>query len=55
MMLMQIPFVKLRDTNVEARAVVVCKDARSIYQIPRTFYEQNVDDLICERLAITIF
>ena len=35
-------------TNVEARAVVVCKDARTIYQIPRTFYEQNVDDLICE-------
>ncbi|MFW2148955.1 CTP synthase [Acinetobacter sp. TY1] len=38
-------------TNVEARAVVVCKDARSIYQIPRTFYEQNVDDLICERFG----
>ncbi|EPF72026.1 CTP synthase [Acinetobacter rudis] len=38
-------------TNVEARAVVVCKDAKSIYQIPRTFYEQNVDDLICERFG----
>ena len=38
-------------TNVEARAVVVCKDARSIYQIPRTFYEQNVDDLISERFG----
>ena len=38
-------------TNVEARAVVVCKDARSIYQIPRNFYEQNVDDLICERFG----
>ena len=38
-------------TNVEARAVVVCKDARSIYQIPRTFYEQDVDDLICERFG----
>ncbi|BCT89018.1 CTP synthase [Acinetobacter variabilis] len=38
-------------TNVEARAVVVCKDARTIYQIPRTFYEQNVDDLICERFG----
>ncbi|NLN58386.1 MAG: CTP synthase [Gammaproteobacteria bacterium] len=36
-------------TNVEARAVVVCKDAKTIYQIPRTFYEQDVDDLICER------
>ncbi|MFV5491918.1 CTP synthase [Acinetobacter sp. ASP199] len=38
-------------TNVEARAVVVCKDARTIYQIPRTFYEQDVDDLICERFG----
>ncbi|WP_314913992.1 CTP synthase [Acinetobacter harbinensis] len=38
-------------TNVQARAVVVCKDARSIYEIPRTFYEQNVDDLICERFG----
>lgn len=38
-------------TNVEARAVVVCKDAKTIYQIPRTFYEQNVDDLICERFG----
>ncbi len=38
-------------TNVEARAVVVCKDARTIYQIRRTFYEQNVDDLICERFG----
>ncbi|MDM1486343.1 CTP synthase [Acinetobacter towneri] len=38
-------------TNVEARAVVVCKDAKTIYQIPRTFYEQDVDDLICERFG----
>ena len=41
-------------TNVEARAVVVCKDAKSIYQIPRTFYEQDVDDLICERFGYTL-
>lgn len=38
-------------TNVEARAVVVCKDAKTIYQIPRNFYEQKVDDLICERFG----
>ena len=38
-------------TNVEARAVVVCKDARTIYVIPRTLYEQDVDDLICERFG----
>lgn len=38
-------------TNVEARAVVVCKDAKTIYQIPRNFSEQKVDDLICERFG----
>ncbi len=38
-------------TNVEARAVVVCQDAKTIYEIPRKFYEQNVDDLICERFG----
>ena len=30
-----------------------CKDAKTIYQIPRGFYEQNVDDLICERFGFT--
>lgn len=40
-------------TNVQQRAVVVCKDARSIYEIPRTFYEQDVDDFICERFGYT--
>ena len=39
-------------TNVEARAVILCEDAKSIYQIPRRFYEQNLDDLICERFGI---
>lgn len=39
-------------TNVEARAVILCEDAKSIYQIPRRFYEQNLDDLICERFDI---
>ncbi|STZ08529.1 CTP synthase [Moraxella caprae] len=38
-------------TNVSERAVAVCKDARSIYEIPRTFYEQNLDDLVCERFG----
>ncbi|MFB2538927.1 MULTISPECIES: CTP synthase [unclassified Acinetobacter] len=41
-------------TNVQARAVVVCKDARSIYEIPRTFYEQDVDDFICERFGFDL-
>ncbi|WP_227431206.1 CTP synthase [Psychrobacter sp. I-STPA6b] len=39
-------------TNVEERAVVMCEDADSIYQIPRTLYEQDLDDLICERFGI---
>ncbi|MGP1607440.1 MAG: CTP synthase [Moraxella sp.] len=39
-------------TNVEARAVILCEDAKSIYQIPHRFYEQNLDDLICERFGI---
>ena len=41
-------------TNVQERAVVVCKDARSIYEIPRTFYEQNLDDLVCERFGFDV-
>ncbi len=41
-------------TNVSERAVVVCKDARSIYEIPRTFYEQNLDDLVCERFGFDV-
>ncbi len=41
-------------TNVQQRAVVVCKDARSIYEIPRTFYEQDVDDFICERFGFNL-
>lgn len=38
-------------TNVRPEAVVVCKDAKTIYEIPRNFYEQDVDDLICERFG----
>lgn len=41
-------------TNVPECAVAVCKDARSIYEIPRTFYEQNVDDLVCERFGFEL-
>ncbi len=39
-------------TNVEERAVIMCEDAKSIYQIPRTLYEQDLDDLVCERFGI---
>lgn len=40
-------------TNVEPRGVILCEDAKSIYQIPRRLYEQDLDDLICERFGIT--
>lgn len=40
-------------TNVSKEAVIVCKDARSIYEIPRKFHEQDLDDLICQRFDIT--
>lgn len=41
-------------TNVEERAVVMCQDAQSIYQIPRTLFEQDLDDLICERFGLNV-
>lgn len=40
-------------TNVEERAVILCPDAQSIYQIPNILHEQDLDDLICERFGIT--
>ena len=39
-------------TNVEERAVILCPDAQSIYQIPNILHEQHLDDLICERFGI---
>lgn len=39
-------------TNVEPRGVILCEDAQSIYQIPHRLYEQDLDDLICERFGI---
>ena len=41
-------------TNVEERAVIMCEDAKSIYQIPRSLYEQDLDDLICERFGLDV-
>ena len=35
-------------TNVEQRAVILCPDAKSIYQIPSILHAQHLDDLICE-------
>ncbi|MFX7674945.1 CTP synthetase, partial [Acinetobacter baumannii] len=31
-------------TNVEERAVIIAQDARTIYEIPRRFQEQGLDD-----------
>lgn len=39
-------------TNVEERAVILCPDAKTIYQIPRILHEQQLDELICERFGI---
>ena len=41
-------------TNVEERAVIMCEDAQSIYQIPRILHEQDLDDLICERFGLDL-
>lgn len=41
-------------TNVEERAVIMCEDAQSIYQIPRKLHAQHLDDLICERFGINV-
>lgn len=40
-------------TNVEERAVVIARDAETIYQIPRRFHEQGLDDFVIERLGLT--
>ena len=40
-------------TNVEERAVILCPDAPTIYQIPSILHAQHLDDLICERFGIT--
>lgn len=39
-------------TNVEQRAVVSALDADSIYQVPRSYHEQGLDDLVVDRLQL---
>ena len=39
-------------TNVEANAVVSAVDVASIYQIPRFYHDQGLDDLVVERLGL---
>jgi CTP synthase len=38
--------------NVEFGAVVESRDVRTIYQIPLSFREQGLDDLVCRKLGI---
>ncbi|MDO8418219.1 MAG: CTP synthase [Agitococcus sp.] len=38
-------------TNVEHRAVILAEDAQTIYQIPRKFSEQGLDDFVLERFG----
>ena len=40
-------------TNVPSEAVISAIDADSIYKIPSLLHEQNLDDIVCEKLAIT--
>lgn len=39
-------------TNVPERAVISAVDADSIYKIPRMYHEQEVDDLVVEKLDL---
>jgi len=41
-------------TNVHERAVVNCRDADSIYRIPRMLHEQGLDDLVVERFGLEV-
>lgn len=38
--------------NVDERAVIGCYDANSIYKVPRMLHNQEIDDIICEKLQI---
>ena len=39
-------------TNVEARAVIECLDVDSIYKIPSLLNQQNLDDIVVEKLRL---
>ncbi len=38
--------------NVDERAVIGCYDSSSIYKVPRMLHNQEIDDIICEKLQI---
>jgi len=39
-------------TNVEERAVISALDAESIYQVPRIYHEQGLDEIVVEKLRL---
>ncbi|MEN9945701.1 MAG: synthetase [Pseudomonadota bacterium] len=38
--------------NVEERSVIGCYDATSIYKVPRMLHNQDIDEIICEKLNL---
>jgi CTP synthase len=38
--------------NVDERAVIGCYDSNSIYKVPRMLHNQEIDDIICEKMQI---
>lgn len=38
--------------NVDERAVIGCYDSNSIYKVPRMLHNQEIDDIICEKLQL---
>lgn len=40
--------------NVEEKAVIGCYDSSSIYKVPRMLHNQEIDDIICEKLDINV-
>lgn len=41
-------------TNVEERAVITAYDAQSIYMIPGMLHEEDLDDIVVEKLALDV-
>jgi len=41
-------------TNVASEAVISAIDADSIYKIPGLLHDQNLDGIVCDKLAITV-
>ena len=40
--------------NVDERAVIGCYDSTSIYKVPRMLHNQEIDDIVCEKLQLTV-